>query len=159
MISLYPTAGLPAALLWAGASMAQPVHLLPGGGAPAPAPGVPSAAAGAVALVPPPPLPIAPLPIAPLPIAPLPEAAKVEAAKVTTDGREYCAALGERVGDMARQARADVSREADRLAREGQRLCGDGQTRSGILHIRRAYILMRQSATPHGGEQQSAGKQ
>jgi len=65
---------------------------------------------------------------------------------LVSDGPEFCASLGERVGDMSRDAK--VPAEAADLAREGKRLCADGKTRSGILHLRRAYVLMRQTSTP-----------
>ncbi len=72
--------------------------------------------------------------------APTPSVAGVPT--VITATPEYCASLGGRVGDMAREAKAPA--EAADLAREGQRLCEDGKTRSGILHLRRAFILLRQ---------------
>jgi len=65
---------------------------------------------------------------------------------LVSDGPEFCASLGERVGDMSRDTK--VPAEVADLAREGKRLCADGKTRSGILHLRRAYVLMRQTSEP-----------
>lgn len=62
-----------------------------------------------------------------------------------TDTPEYCASLGGRVEDMAREAKA--SSEAADLMREGQRLCEGGKTRVGVQHLRRAFIMLRQTNT------------
>lgn len=80
-------------------------------------------------LVPPPPTLLAPPQLAHVP-------------EMMTATPEYCATLGGRVGTMARETK--VTAEAADLVREGQRLCEDGKTRSGVQHLRRAFILMRQ---------------
>ena len=61
---------------------------------------------------------------------------------MTTDTAEYCHSLHDRVDGMARDSKPPAA--AIDLAREGQRLCETGKTRSGILHLRRAFILLRQ---------------
>jgi hypothetical protein len=66
-------------------------------------------------------------------------------AMIMTDTPEYCVSLGGRVEDMARGVK--VSSETADLLREGQRLCEGGKTRSGVQHLRRAYIQLRQSST------------
>lgn len=64
-------------------------------------------------------------------------------ATVTSDSSEYCQHLSGRVDGLARDAKPPPPAEVAGLAREGQRLCEDGKTRSGILHLRRAFIMLR----------------
>jgi len=87
-----------------------------------------------------------PLPLLPTPAHSAPSAMQSPEARplrTTTDTREYCAELSVRVDDMARSAKADNLEQVRSLSQEGERLCKDGHTRSGILHLRRAYILAR----------------
>jgi hypothetical protein len=65
----------------------------------------------------------------------------VQVPDVMTDSPAYCSSLSDRVGGMARGEK--VSPEAAEMAREGQRLCEGGKTRSGIQHLRRAFIMLR----------------
>ncbi len=54
--------------------------------------------------------------------------------RVTTDSREYCAELVERL-DVLPAAREDAIR---RLVEDGIRLCDNGHPRTGIAKLRRA---------------------
>ena len=65
--------------------------------------------------------------------------------QVMTDTAEYCSHLQERLDDMARDSKSPPPAEVRSLTQEGHRLCEDGQTRSGIFHLRRAFILMHPS--------------
>jgi hypothetical protein len=65
-------------------------------------------------------------------------------ARVTSDSTEYCSHLQERVDGMTRDSKSPPPAEVHSLTQEGHRLCEDGQTRSGILHLRRAFILMHE---------------
>ena len=121
MMVIVRAAALPICLVLAGPAGAQTVSQ------PAPA-----AAAPLMLQVPPPP---ATARVAPA----LPPA--TDAARMTTDTPEYCNSLHGRVDGMARDSKPPA--EAIDLAREGQRLCETGKTRSGILHLRRAFILLR----------------
>ncbi len=90
-----------------------------------------------------------PIPLLPAP-APAPEARiATEAVRTTTDSAEYCSELQGRVDTMARDAKTPTAEQVLSLSQEGGRLCKHGQTRSGILHLRRAFILIR---PPEGGQ-------
>ena len=65
--------------------------------------------------------------------------------RVTSDTPEYCLKLLDRVGELVRVAPAPPPREVTFLSSEGQRMCDQGQTKGGILRLRRALMLMRQS--------------
>jgi hypothetical protein len=65
--------------------------------------------------------------------------------QVTTDTPQYCLQLLDRVSELARIA-AHPPQEAASLSTEGQRMCDQGQTRGGILRLRRALVLLHQTA-------------
>ena len=54
--------------------------------------------------------------------------------RVTTDSREYCTELADRLGDLP-GARDEAVR---RLAEDGLRLCETGHPRTGVAKLRRA---------------------
>jgi hypothetical protein len=54
--------------------------------------------------------------------------------RVTTDSREYCAELADRLVELP-GARTDAVR---RLAEDGMRLCENGHPRTGVAKLRRA---------------------
>ncbi|HUB16711.1 MAG TPA: hypothetical protein VMB34_32555 [Acetobacteraceae bacterium] len=64
--------------------------------------------------------------------------------QVTTDTPEYCLKLLDRVSALARDSLHPPQEAAD-LSTEGQRMCDQGQTRGGILRLRRALVLLRQT--------------
>lgn len=61
---------------------------------------------------------------------------------VTTDTPEYCLHLLDRVSEMVRLATIPVPREVTDLTTEGHRMCAHGQTRSGIMRLRSALMMM-----------------
>jgi hypothetical protein len=61
---------------------------------------------------------------------------------VTTDTPEYCLQLLDRVSEMVRLATIPVPREVTDLTTEGHRMCAHGQTRSGIMRLRSALMMM-----------------
>lgn len=63
--------------------------------------------------------------------------------RTTTDSAEYCTELHGRVDILVRDAKTPKAEQALSLSQEGERLCKHGQMRSGILHLRRAFILTR----------------
>lgn len=63
--------------------------------------------------------------------------------RTTTDSAEYCTELHGRVDNLARDAKTPKAEQALSLSQEGERLCKHGQMRSGILYLRRAFILIR----------------
>lgn len=65
---------------------------------------------------------------------------------VTSDSAEYCGALIDRIGHLARASDGPLPSEAAALSQEGERMCGHGQTRGGILRLRRAILMLRHSA-------------
>ncbi|MSO91072.1 MAG: hypothetical protein EXR01_05750 [Acetobacteraceae bacterium] len=71
-----------------------------------------------------------------------------DAVRTTTNSAEYCSELQDRVDTMARDAKSQTTEQVLSLSQEGGRLCKHGQTRSGIQHLRRAFILIR---PPEGG--------
>ena len=62
--------------------------------------------------------------------------------EVTTDTPEYCQELLHRIGDLVRLASTPVPREVTDLTSEGRRMCDHGQTRSGIMRVRSALMMM-----------------
>jgi hypothetical protein len=62
--------------------------------------------------------------------------------EITTDTPEYCQELLHRVGNLERLATAPVPHEVTDLTSEGQRMCNHGQTRSGIMRVRSALMLL-----------------
>ena len=88
-----------------------------------------------------------PVPLVPAPKAPQAAVPHVTApgenVRVTSESSEYCAQLQDRVDNMMRDSKTPEAEEAASLSQEGERLCKHGKTRSGILHLRRAFILIR----------------
>src|SRR5471030_1394631 len=68
--------------------------------------------------------------------------------EITTDTREYCQKLLNRIGELVRLATAPVPRNATDLTTEGQRMCDHGQTRGGIMRLRSAVMLMERAGGP-----------
>ena len=62
---------------------------------------------------------------------------------VTSDTREYCGVLMDRITGITRTTTAPPPTEAAVLSEEGERMCGHGQTRGGIMRLRRALEIMR----------------
>jgi hypothetical protein len=50
--------------------------------------------------------------------------------------------LLDRISEMVRLAAAPVPREVTDLTTEGHRMCAHGQTRSGIMRLRSALMIM-----------------
>jgi hypothetical protein len=61
---------------------------------------------------------------------------------VTSDTPEYCLQLLDRVSELVRVAETPPPQEVTSLSSEGQRMCDQGKTRSGIMRLRRALMLM-----------------
>ncbi len=68
--------------------------------------------------------------------------------EITTDTPEYCQKLLGRVSEMIRLAIAPVPHEATDLTTEGRRMCDHGQTRSGIMRLRSALMIMEKDDGP-----------
>ena len=66
------------------------------------------------------------------------------APEVMTDTAEYCTRLYERVTVMLRQGHVAAQDEVVVLSSAGHRMCEQGHTRSGILRLRRALVIMQQ---------------
>jgi hypothetical protein len=62
--------------------------------------------------------------------------------EVTSDTPEYCLHLLDRVSELVRLATAPVPRDVTDLSTEGHRMCAHGQTRSGIMRLRTALMIM-----------------
>jgi hypothetical protein len=62
--------------------------------------------------------------------------------EVTSDTPEYCLHLLDRVSEMVRLATIPVPRDVTDLTTEGHRMCAHGQTRSGIMRLRTALMIM-----------------
>jgi hypothetical protein len=62
--------------------------------------------------------------------------------EVTTDTPEYCLHLLDRVSELVRVTDTPVPREVTDLTTEGHRMCAHGQTRSGIMRLRSALLIM-----------------
>jgi hypothetical protein len=75
-------------------------------------------------------------------VGPLPAQAQASPMVVTSDTPEYCLQLLDRVSEMVRLAAAPVPREVTDLTTEGHRMCAHGQTRSGIMRLRSALMIM-----------------
>ena len=70
--------------------------------------------------------------------------------EVTSDTPEYCLHLLDRVSDLVRSAEKPVPREVTDLTTEGHKMCADGQTRSGIMRLRSALLIMENAdKTPY----------
>jgi hypothetical protein len=79
--------------------------------------------------------------------APSTRPADTEYLRTTTESLEYCKQLYGQVDDLMRSnAKSSSADQARNLSQEGERLCQHGQTRSGILHLRRAYVLLHTKA-------------
>jgi hypothetical protein len=68
--------------------------------------------------------------------------------EVTTDTPEYCQKLLTRITELIRLAAAPVPHEASDLTMEGRRMCDHGQTRSGIMRLRSALMIMEKDDGP-----------
>jgi hypothetical protein len=62
--------------------------------------------------------------------------------EITSDTREYCLHLLDRVSDLVRLSATPVPSEVTTLSAEGERLCDHGQPKPGILRLRRALMIM-----------------
>jgi hypothetical protein len=78
---------------------------------------------------------------------PMPGVSQSTPAEVTTDTPQYCLTLLDRVSELVR-ASIHPPDEVTSLSAEGQRMCDQGQTRGGIMRLRRALVLLRQSGGP-----------
>jgi hypothetical protein len=76
------------------------------------------------------------------PITAQAQAAQSSPMVVTSDTPEYCLQLLDRISEMVRLAAAPVPREVTDLTTEGHRMCAHGQTRSGIMRLRSALMIM-----------------
>jgi hypothetical protein len=65
--------------------------------------------------------------------------------EVTSDTPEYCLHLLDRVSELVRLATLPVPREVTDLTTEGHRMCAHGQTRSGIMRLRSALMMMEKA--------------
>ncbi len=63
-------------------------------------------------------------------------------AVVTTDTRQYCSQLLERVTALIRAAPDPLPYQAHWLANDGRDLCERGEVRDGVLRLRRALALV-----------------
>ncbi len=63
---------------------------------------------------------------------------------MTTDTAEFCAHLNGEVVQM-RETTAWPSPIARRLASEGRHFCAEGLYRAGVMRLRRALIMLRDS--------------
>jgi hypothetical protein len=64
--------------------------------------------------------------------------------EITSDTREYCLQLFQRVSNMVRLSANPVPPEVTSLSNEGEQLCDHGHPKGGILRLRRALMLMEQ---------------
>lgn len=82
-----------------------------------------------------------------LAIMPAPVAGQSTPELVTTDTPQYCLQLLDRVSELVR-VNTHPPEEVTNLSAEGQRMCDQGQTRGGIMRLRRALALLRNSDRP-----------
>jgi hypothetical protein len=75
----------------------------------------------------------------------IPVAGQPPPQQVTSDTPEYCQQLLNRISELARMAPAPPPYEVTSLSMEGQRMCRQGQTRGGLVRLRRALVLLRQT--------------
>jgi hypothetical protein len=68
--------------------------------------------------------------------------AQEEPMAVTTDTPEYCLLLLDRVSERVRTTMIPIPRQVTDLTSEGQRMCANGQTRSGIMRLRSALMMI-----------------
>ena len=67
-------------------------------------------------------------------------------ARITSDTPEFCSRLAERLRQKIRAIRPEpVPDEVVLLEQEGLRMCHEGHVRPGILRIRQALMILRQS--------------
>jgi hypothetical protein len=64
---------------------------------------------------------------------------------VTTDTPEYCLQLLDRVSERVRTTMIPIPRQVTDLTSEGQRMCANGQTRSGIMRLRSALMMIEKN--------------
>jgi hypothetical protein len=67
--------------------------------------------------------------------------------EITTDTREYCLHLLDRVSDLVRLSAEPIPPEVTSLSAEGEQLCDHGQPKGGILRLRRALLMMEQGGS------------
>lgn len=67
--------------------------------------------------------------------------------EVTSDTREYCLHLLDRVSHLVTLSAAPVPSDVTILTAEGERLCDHGQPKGGILRLRRALMMMEQGSS------------
>ena len=67
--------------------------------------------------------------------------------EVTSDTPEYCLHLLDRVSELVRSATAPVPQDVTDLTTEGHRMCAHGRTRSGIMRLRSALMIMEKHET------------
>lgn len=65
--------------------------------------------------------------------------------EVTTDTPEYCEYLLNRINELVRLAKQPAPGNVLVLRTAGQDMCADGQTRSGIMRLRSALMMMERS--------------
>jgi len=75
-------------------------------------------------------------------VMPSPVAGQAMPPQVTTDTPQYCLQLLDQVSEEVRVS-AHPPQEVSNLSTEGQRMCDQGQTRGGIMRLRRALVLLR----------------
>lgn len=68
--------------------------------------------------------------------------------EVTSDTPEYCQHLLDRVSDLVHLTVTPVPREVTDLTSQGQRMCAHGQTRSEIMRLRSALMMMEKDSGP-----------
>lgn len=68
--------------------------------------------------------------------------------QVTTDTPEYCLYLLDQVSALVRVSTNPVPHEVTDLTTEGHRMCTHGQTRSGIVRLRTALVMMKKADDP-----------
>jgi hypothetical protein len=68
--------------------------------------------------------------------------APVPPLEVTSDTKEYCLRLLDRLTTLVRTNPAPAPDEVTELSTQGQLMCDHGQTKGGIMRLRRAWLLM-----------------
>ncbi len=68
--------------------------------------------------------------------------------EITTDTPEYCQKLLRRITELVRLATIPVPHEASDLTMQGEKMCDHGQTRSGIMRLRSALMIMEKDEGP-----------
>ena len=68
--------------------------------------------------------------------------------EVTTDTPAYCLYLLDRVSNLVRVAAEPIPPDVTDLTTEGHRMCAHGKTRSGIMRLRSALVMMEKAGGP-----------